>query len=53
MMDFFLVTEYLRLRYSGKDEQVLVNSKDRRVTLDEHSVMKRFLNTKPAVKVAS
>ena len=53
MMDFFLVTEYLRLRYSGKDEQVLVNSKDRWVTLNEHPVTERFLNTKPAVTVAS
>ncbi|MDB4687658.1 hypothetical protein OAE92_02600 [Akkermansiaceae bacterium] len=44
---------YLKLHYSGKDGQILVNSKDRRVTLDKHPVMKRFLKTKPAVKVAS
>ncbi|OUV17801.1 MAG: hypothetical protein CBC46_02050 [Verrucomicrobiaceae bacterium TMED86] len=49
----FLVTEYLRLRYSRKDEQVLINSKDRWVTLNEHPVTERFLNTKPAVKVTS
>ena len=46
-------TEYLKLRYTEKDEQVHIKSKDTWVALEKHPVMKRFAKAKPVAMPSS